>query len=412
MTNKIQLLPSGIPLVDSAWGGLYRGGTYFLIGPHKSGRTLLALQFALECAQQKEVCLFFTNMRPKDLMIHAVSIDFDLQHYMNQNLIIVVRVSPPEDLEEVEDPDNYLADYIKDILPVVKQYQPNKIVFDELTTFININNNKILHKAFLQTIEVIEDAAVTTLLVLGEPANTASQNIVDMLVSSSTGMIELKKQVDAANKYYIGTITITPNIGHTEGKFSSNYYIEPYKGITIDSIPSNRDKISPLIIPQEPLTQYKTFSEIELPTEYTDRPNLYSLDDFKLIVNNQIALYKITGQLFVLTAIHLDAEAERHNLLTFNQLQNAIILATDKKDKICSIGDRIIILITRESKDAVAKLISKIKLNLPNNDPNYIHAITKLISIHAIYVDEDITDAENMIDLLTQNDSPIKIKTR
>src|SRR3990170_4832009 len=151
MTNRIQLLPSGIPLVDSAWGGFYRGGTYFLIGPRKSGRTLLALQYALECAQQKEVCIFFTSARPKDLMIHAASIDFDLQHYMNQNLIIVVRVTPPVNLEEVEDPDSYLSEYMKDIVPVVEQYQPNKLVFDELTYFVGFKNLKLLNEVFLQT---------------------------------------------------------------------------------------------------------------------------------------------------------------------------------------------------------------------------------------------------------------------
>jgi circadian clock protein KaiC len=114
MTQKIQLIPSGIPLVDLTWRGLYRGGSYFLIGPRKSGKTILALQFAMKCAEQNEVCLFFTSIRPKDLMILAASIDFDLQHYMSQNLIIVVRVTPPEDLEEVERPDEYLAEYISE----------------------------------------------------------------------------------------------------------------------------------------------------------------------------------------------------------------------------------------------------------------------------------------------------------
>jgi len=412
MMSKIQLLPSGIPLVDSAWGGLYRGGTYFLIGPHKSGRTLLALQFALECAQQKEICLFFTSMRPKDLMIHAVSIDFDLQHYMNQNLIIVVRISPPVDLEEVEDPDYYLADYIRDILPVVKQYQPNKIVFDELTPFINFKNTKILHDAFLQTIETIEDAAVTTLLTLGEPANPASRNIVELLTSSSTGKIELVKQVDAANKYYTGTLTIIPNIGHTEGKFSSIYHIEPHKGIIVESIPSVNEKISFNNISTEIQSkQYKAFSEIDIPANITNLSNVYSLNDFKLILNNQIAQYKITGQLFVLVAIRLDAEAERRNLLTLNQLQNTIILSIDKKDKICTIGDRVLVLITRESMDAVIKLISKIKLNLPNNDPTYIHTVTRLLSIYAVHVDPDIVNAEGMIGLLIKNNLTAKEKS-
>ena len=244
MTKKIQLFPSGIPLVDSAWGGLYRAGTYFLIGPRKSGRTLLALQYALECAQRKEVCLFFTSMRPKDLMIHAASINFDLQHYMNQNLIIVVRVTPPEELFEVADSDTLLTEYIKDIVPVVEQYNPNKIVFDELTPFIGFKDLKFLRDTFLNTIEGIEDAGITSLYLLSEPANPASQAIIDTLVDCSTGIIGLQKKAEVIDKYHSGIMTITPNVGHTEGKFSANYYIEPYKGTRLTIFQAKRGELN------------------------------------------------------------------------------------------------------------------------------------------------------------------------
>lgn len=408
MTDKIQLLPSGIPLVDSSWRGLYRGGTYFLIGPRKSGRTLLALQFALECAQQKEVCLFFTSMRPKDLMIHAMSIDFDLQHYMNQNSIIVVKVTPPEELEDIEDPDNYLADYIKDILPVVKQYQPSKLVFDELTPFINFKNKKLLKDTFQHTIEEIENSAITTLLILGEPAIPDTQSMVDILTSISTGVIELKKQEDVLKSYQAGVMSITPNVGHTEGKFSSNYYIEPYKGITVDYNPSAQERISSEIISKGHQTNFKTLSEIETPADLINLSNVYSLDDFKLIINNQIALYQITGQRFVLVAIKLDHEAEKSNLLSLNQLRNAVRLSTDKKDKICSIGDKILVLITRQIKEAVTNLIAKIKTNLPNEEANYIQTISKLISVYAIHVDNEVENADSMISLLVGNKPRVK----
>ena len=403
MTKKIQLLSSGIPLVDSAWGGLYRGGTYFLIGPRKSGRSLLALQFALECAQQKEVCLFFTSMRPKDLMIHAVSIDFDLQHYMNQNLIIVVKVSPPANLEEIEDPDNYLADYIMDILPVIKQYKPNKIVFDELTPFINFKNKKLLKDTFLQTLEEIEDADITTLLLLGEPANPVSLSIVDLLTASSTGKIELTKREDVVNKYHIGIMTITPNVGHTEGKFSSNYYIEPYKGITVDYNPSDQEEMLHQFISAPQQKENRTFSDLEASGSITDLSKVYSLHDFKLIINNQIALYQITGQLFSLVVIRLRPEAEKRGLLSFDQLENTIRLATNKKDKICKIADRIFVLITRETKSVATSLIAKIKSNLPANDPKYMQTVSKLISVSALQVDMEIENAESMIALLLKN---------
>ena len=397
MTKKIQLFPSGIPLVDFAWGGLYRAGTYFLIGPRKSGRTLLALQYALECAQRREVCLFFTTMRPKDLLIHAASIDFDLQHYMNQNLIIVVRVTPPEDLQEVDDPDTHLAEYIKDIVPVVKQYNPNKIVFDELTPFIGFKDLKFLKNIFLHTIDGIENTEITSLYVLAEPANPASQNIIDTLIDCSTGIIGLQKKADVVNKYHSGIMTITPNVGHTEGKFSANYYIEPYKGISVDYRPSELERIKPELFTYAAEPKYESFADINMEDDAITLSNVYSLQDFELIINNQIALFQITGQEFALVSIRLDQYAERKGMLTLNQLRNAIRLSTDKKDKICTIGSKIFVLITKPKDNVVANLVTKIKSNLPNDDPNFFQAISTHISVYAVAVNKDVKNAEGMI---------------
>jgi len=275
-------------------------------------------------------------MRPKDLLIHAASIDFDLQHYMNQNLIIVVRVTPPEDLQEVDDPDTHLAEYIKDIVPVVKQYNPNKIVFDELTPFIGFKDLKFLKNIFLHTIDGIENTEITSLYVLAEPANPASQNIIDTLIDCSTGIIGLQKKADVVNKYHSGIMTITPNVGHTEGKFSANYYIEPYKGISVDYRPSERERIKPELFTYAAEPKYESFADINMEDDAITLSNVYSLQDFELIINNQIALFQITGQEFALVSIRLDQYAERKGMLTLNQLRNAIRLSTDKKDKICN----------------------------------------------------------------------------
>ncbi len=80
--NKIHILPTGISLVDKAWGGFYLGASYCLIGPHKSGKSMLGLHFARECARQKQVCLYFTTRKPKDLLIQAATIDFDIQAFI------------------------------------------------------------------------------------------------------------------------------------------------------------------------------------------------------------------------------------------------------------------------------------------------------------------------------------------
>jgi circadian clock protein KaiC len=397
MNKKIQLLPSGIPLVDLAWGGLYRGGTYFIIGPHKSGRTLLALQYAFECAKSKEVCLFFTTLRPKDLLIHAASIDFDLQHYMNQNLVIVVKVTPPDDLHKVENPDEYLAEYIQDIFPVIEHYKPAKMVFDELTSFISFKSIDHLKNLFCKSVEQIEDAGVTSLYTLAEPANPASQYIVDTLSDCSTGMISLEKHSDEKDKFLTGVMTITSHIGHTEGNFSTKYYIEPYKGVTVDySLPETKVTEEEFAI-EAANDRFGPLSGIETPADPLSYSNIYSLDDFQLLLNNQIAMFQITGQVFKLAAIWLDDTAEKQNLLNLHQLRNAIRISTDKKHKLCTIGNKIFVLIPRPTESTVINLVSKIKSNLPDDDPRYLQKISKLISIYAIDVYDKVKNAEGMI---------------
>ena len=69
---------------------------------------------------------------------------------------------------------------------------------------------------------------ITSLMILREPAAQSSKNIFNVLNSFATGIIQLHKSEDNGEQQP-GIIDITPNIGHTEGKFKANYFIEPYK---------------------------------------------------------------------------------------------------------------------------------------------------------------------------------------
>ncbi len=400
MKKKIQLITSGISIVDNAWGGFYRGGTYLLIGPRKSGRTLLGLQFAKECVKQKEVCLYFTSMRPKDLMIQAASIDFDLQYCMNQNQVIVVRVAPPVDLNEVANSDEFLVEYLRDIVTVVEQYQPNKMVFDELTPFVSFMNLTLLQDVFIETTEAIENDGVTSLFILGDPATPAANTLADTIAINSTGILYMNKE-EIPEGVQGGKITITPNIGHTQGKFSASYHLEPNKGIIDDFGGKKKDTRTTAIT--EAGLQYKSLAELDIPAENFTFTNFYNLNDFQLILNNQIALFRSTGQIFTLVSFRLDPLAEQEGLLTINQLMNIIRLSGDKKDKICLISNSVVVMVTKDNSGTINKFISRIKGNLPGSDPEYIEKVIPYISVLAIKVDESIKNAEDMIQRLTLN---------
>jgi len=422
MKQKINLVQTGISLVDKAWGGFYRGGTYLLLGQRKTGKTLIGLQYAMESAKNREVCLYFTSMRPKDLMIHAASIDLDLQTYMNHNLIIVVRVAPPSDIHESGNPDGYLVEYLNDIVTVVEQYQPSRIVFDELTYFVGFENINLLQQTFLNTVEKIEDKNITSLFILAEPATPVAQMIVDSVVQYSTAVIYLQKKSEEESNTPGGRATITPNIGHTEGQFVSDYFIEPYKGVTFtyeekpkmksqspfeDGSQSNNGlpDLSKLKKPNGSNKKFTPLTNVDPVPDRFSFSNLYELNEFKLILNNQIALYKSTGQPFVVLALRLAPDAEKHKLLTINQLQNTIRLSTDKKDKICVVDNNIILLMSKADEKAVNMMVSKIKSNLPYTDPAYVDVMMQHIYSFTYFVDENVQNADFIFSELLEDES-------
>lgn len=402
MSSSIRLISSGFNFLDKKWGGIYRGGSYMLIGPRKSGRTLLGLQFALEAAKSQEVCLYFTTMRPKDLMIQAASLNFDIQSYMNQNLIIVVRVAPPNEVYDTPNPDDYLVEYMNDIITVVNQYNPQRIIFDELTPFIGFRNLEMMKDSFLKTLEHIEERDVSSLFIIGEPATEKAEEIVDSLAQFVTGLIYLRKSgKKLEDRFHGGQVIISPNVGHTEGQFSSEYKIEPYKGVTTDY---KRREETKVVTERTVNDEYSKFSSIKKSngnghhsSDAGGYTNVYTYNDFQLILNNQIALYKSTGQTFNIVSFKLDPSAVSKGLLTLNQLQNAIRLSSDKKDKICAFDNKVLVLLVKSSSKNVISLIQNVQSNLPSTDFDYLNVIQEYISIFSIEVDETIDNAESLI---------------
>lgn len=414
MNRGIRLIPSGFKFIDKAWGGIYIGGSYLLIGPKKSGRTLVGLQFALEAAKNNDVCLLFTNMRPKDLMIQAASVNFDIQQYMSQNLIIVVRISPPNYIYDTYNADDYLIEYFNDIITVVNQYKPARIIFDEITPYIGFRNLDLLRDSFLHTLEVIEDRDITSLFVVGEPATPKAQSIVDVLANYVTGSIKLKKSEEKIeSRYFGGRVVITPNVGHSEGQFDSVFKIVPKKGIVVDyaGIAEEEEEDEKPTITKSDEGSDSSVADLiksKLNKGESDKfgiSNVYEYDDFLLILNNQIALYQSTGQMFNLLSFKLDPAAQVKGLLSLNQLQNAVRTSTDKKDKICIVDNKIVVLVVRSDKASVDALLKKVQKNLPSADQNYIDTVKEFISLLNIEVNESADNSEIMMDYIQASDN-------
>jgi circadian clock protein KaiC len=143
--------------------------------------------------------------------------------------------------------------------------------------------------------------------------------------------------------------------------------------------------------------KYKPITNVDILPDKVSFTNLYELSEFGLILNNQIALYKSTGQTFTLISMKLDPIAEQQRILTINQLQNAVRLATDKKDKLCVVKDKILILLGKGEDRTLGNLVTKIKQNLPNTDANYLSIIMRYIYAFTYEANESVVNGDQLL---------------
>jgi circadian clock protein KaiC len=409
MKRSVRLITSGIQLVDSTWGGFYKGGTYLLVGERKTGKTLISIQYAVEAAKQKGTCLFFTNARPKDIIIQAASIDVDLEDYINQNKIIIVRVAPPNDFYGFSDRDNLLSEYLSDIENLVAQYNPSRLVFDEITPYVDYDDTNKLKSVFTKTFESIEDRGITSLLVLREPASIEAQLIFNVLGSFATGVIQLYKSTDESGIVRGGVMDIQPNVGHSEGRFKANYSIEPYKGVvTHFKLPKSKEAESNKLSDLKKNNGFATLFDVDNKNVAEELTNVYSLDEFKLMVNNHIAMNKTTGQTFSIISFRLVNPELKQSALTLNQLKNVIKISIDKKDKLCHLSDVILVLFLKEDVKLLNNLLAKIKSNLPSDNPDERAIMAKDVIFRIITVNDSYKDADDMIADVTSSEEVFK----
>ncbi len=414
--NNILLRKSGFNLIDKRWGGLYEGGSYLVIGSRKSGRTLLGLQYAQASVNQGEICVYFTNMRPKDLMIQAASIGFDIQKNMDSNSIIVVRVATPEDIYQHTNSDEILVEYLNDIITIINQYHPQRLIFDELTTFVGFRSNELLKSSFIHLLESIEDKDITSMYIVAEPATKKTNEIVDILANLVTGVVYLKKSTKKIeNQFFGGTAIITPNVGHTEGQFSLQYKIMPKIGVSVDIEDEIKNQIVEENSQLEPevnsFKSYDSFEAVPVKKQIEEKiiekrkfvenpPNLYTYNDFTLIINNQIALFKSAGQKFNLISFNVSKSIFEITNVSLSDIKNAIIQSTNRTEKICYIDDLIMVLIPNSNEQKVADFFvlfgkSLKEVGLDEKKFNLV------LSMFNYEVDENLDRAETILDYLT-----------
>ncbi len=238
-------LLSGIDVIDDGWGGLYRGGSYLVYGRAISGRGLLSLMFTQTGTLLGEQCLLISPERPRDLMIHAASIGFDLRKAHETGRVKLMRIPPVFSLQNAGD--DGVSRALHDLVTIIRQHQPGRVVISDFTPFVLFKSFDRLRTEFIQMLDEIEPLNTTVMIGMSEPASRRSDEVIEFIKTQMTGSIHLElEQDDDTNTRR--RITLIPNIGHFKRLVQESWDLE--------SLVDSGEKISAAVrmLPETPRT--------------------------------------------------------------------------------------------------------------------------------------------------------------
>ena len=232
--KSIQLIKSGNPFVDKSWGGFYEGGTYLIIGPPHSGKTILALQFALQAREGADKSLYISTSKLNDVIINSSAINIDLQQNIDDGLCTLTKISLREASEQKSESRSNVINYFNDLRNLLTSFTPSRVVIDELSPFLSLKYSKLFYELFLDTKSYLQDRGITILYLIRKTKIPELEILNSSLQDLSTANIFLKSKTSPVNKINPGTMEIVSNMGYYQGKFSCKYFVEVGKGLEIE----------------------------------------------------------------------------------------------------------------------------------------------------------------------------------
>ncbi len=211
--------PSGLPVIDTTWGGLYCGGAYLVHGRAQSGNRLLALQLAQAAVEAGETCLFASLSPPDVLASRAAHLGFDAERHEASQRLRLLHVAPVS----AEPTDDALEQALADLTSLVRDYAPSRLVIDDFAPFTRFETFERFADAFFTLLDRLTGA--TLILAMHTSADAPAGHVVEFVQAQMTGLIELSHSPSAAPGSC--TLVLRPGRFHAEGARVQNWTFGP-----------------------------------------------------------------------------------------------------------------------------------------------------------------------------------------
>jgi len=174
-------ISSGIPRLDAMLGGagFYKGSAVLVSGTAGTGKTSVAVLFAVAACQRGERALYFAfEESPSQIIRNMRSIGIDLEPWVQKGLLQFQANRPTFAGLEM---------HVMTISKAVKTFKPQVVLFDPLTSFIigdNQNEVKMMVMRILDLMKIYKCTTLFTSLILGSTSVEQGQLHIASLIDT------------------------------------------------------------------------------------------------------------------------------------------------------------------------------------------------------------------------------------
>ena len=189
--GSAEKVSTGVPTLDKmfAGGGYTKGSTVLISGTAGTGKTSLAVAFAVEQCKKGERCLYVSyEESPGQLIQNMRSVGFDLEKWTKKGILKIVSTRPAFFGLEM---------HLLDLYKVLQGFNPSAVVIDPLTSLIGQAEESEIQSMLTRMIDALKSKSITgvfTSLVSSTAANDTSGEIgVSSLIDTWIVVRELEE---------------------------------------------------------------------------------------------------------------------------------------------------------------------------------------------------------------------------
>jgi circadian clock protein KaiC len=174
-------IPTGIPRLDAMLGGAgyYKGSNVLVSGTAGTGKTSIAVLFAVAACSRGERALYFSfEESPSQIIRNMRSIGIDLEPWVQKGLLQFQANRPTFAGLEM---------HVMTISKAVNAFKPQVVIFDPLTSFIigdNENEVKMMVMRLMDLMKINKCTTLFTSLILGGSSSEQSQLHIASLIDT------------------------------------------------------------------------------------------------------------------------------------------------------------------------------------------------------------------------------------